>query len=62
MDSGSLEPFMSNMGVKQGCPLYPILFGLCIDKLEEIVNKVAKEEELNGPKAMQGPFPYALIY
>ena len=44
MDSGFLEPLMSNMGFKQGYPLYPTLFGLCIDKLEEIVNKVAKEE------------------
>ena len=35
MDGGFLEPFMSNMGVKEGCPFYPTLFGPCIDKLEE---------------------------
>jgi len=23
-----------NIGVKQGCPLFPTLFGICIDKLE----------------------------
>ena len=41
------------MGVKQGCPLSPTLFGLCIDKLEEVVNKVAREDGLNVPKLMQ---------
>lgn len=36
---------MSTMGVKQGCPLSPTLFGLCIDQLEEIVQKYVGEEE-----------------
>ena len=53
MDSGFSKHFLSNMGVKQGCPLSPTLFGLCIDKLEEVVNKVAREEGLNSPKLMQ---------
>ena len=53
MDSGFSKHFLSNMGVKQGCPLSPTLFGLCIDKLEEVVNKVAREEGLNAPKLMQ---------
>ena len=44
MDSGFSKNFLSNMGVKQGCPLSPTLFGLCIDKLEEVVNKVAREK------------------
>ena len=38
-------------GVKQGCPLAPTLFAMCIDKWEEIVNKVAKEEWLDGPNS-----------
>ena len=49
MDSGFSKHFLSNMGVKQGCPLSPTLFSLCIDKLEEMVNKVAREEGLNAP-------------
>ena len=28
-----------NIGIKQGCPLSPILFGIYIDKLEDCVEK-----------------------
>ena len=45
------------MWVKQGHPLSPTLFGLCIDKLEERKNKVVKKEGLGGPKLM-----YELIF
>ena len=33
-ENGFLWHFLSNMGVKQGCPLSSTLFGLCIDKLK----------------------------
>ena len=36
--------FTSTIGVKQGCPLSPTPFGLCIDELEEMVTKFVKEE------------------
>ena len=34
-----LECFGSNIGVKQGCPLSPTLFGFYINKLEECFDK-----------------------
>ena len=45
-----LKVLLSNMVVKQGCPISPTP---CSDKLEEVVNKVAREEGLNAPKLMQ---------
>mgnify|MGYP006872765855 CR=1 FL=1 len=39
------------MGVKHsGCPITHTVFGLCINKLEEIVKNATKEEELDDPK------------
>ena len=48
-------------GVNQGCPLSLTLFGLCINKLEEIVNKAAKEKGLDGQEFIQ-EFIFLLLY
>ena len=43
--SDKLSDFFNNtIGVKQGCSRSPILFGLCIDELEEMIAKFVKEE------------------
>ena len=40
---GTSKPFSSTMGVKQGCPMSPILFGLYIDQLELHLQSHAQE-------------------
>jgi hypothetical protein len=37
---GWLEEINCNIGVKQGCPLSPTLFGIYIDKLEGCLEEV----------------------
>ena len=49
-----LLPFAQiRLQISQGYPLSPTLFGLSIDKLEKVVNRVAREEGLDVPKLMQ---------
>ena len=46
---GFSDSFVSNMGVKQGCPLSPTLFGLYIDELEELIAEYTKQGGIDGP-------------
>ena len=55
MDIGFSKYFLSNMGTKKWCPLPPTLFGLCIDKLNKIVNKGAKQEGLDALNVIRDP-------
>ena len=48
--NGFSQAFVSNMGVKQGCPLSPTLFGLCIDELEEMILEYAQGNVIDGPQ------------
>jgi hypothetical protein len=53
--AGIFESFRSDIGVKQGCPLSPTLFGLYIDKLEEWLNSQ------EGDGALLGDFVIRLL-
>jgi hypothetical protein len=53
--AGISESFRSDIGVKQGCPLSPTLFGLYIDKLEEWLNLQ------EGDGALLGDFVIRLL-
>jgi hypothetical protein len=55
MSAGISESFRSDIGVKQGCPLSPTLFGLYIDKLEEWLNSQ------EGDGALLGDFVIRLL-
>ena len=46
---GFSKSFVSNMGVKQGCPLSPTLFGIYIEELEELILEYLKKERTDGP-------------
>ena len=46
--NGFSKEFSSNMGVKQGCPLSPTLFGLCIDQIEDFIPQELVED-IDGP-------------
>ena len=46
--AGISKSFRSDIGVKQGCPLSPTMFGLYIDKIEEWLNLQDREGALLG--------------
>jgi len=56
---GQTASFQSVMGVKQGCPLSPTLFGLYLDDLEEAMR--AKQHLLDSP-SLAGLTLLALLY
>ncbi|MCO5612798.1 hypothetical protein L7F22_067069 [Adiantum nelumboides] len=43
MQTGFSKEFFSTIGVKQGCPLSPTLFGLCIDELEDFIYQTMQD-------------------
>ena len=50
LSNGYLTPIDSNLGLKQGCPLSPMLFNLYIDDISCIFNEHCHPIELQGTK------------
>jgi len=50
MGKHQFDFFSSDIGIKQGYPLSPTLFGLCIDELEETIQCFGSNEGINNPE------------
>ena len=48
LQKGYLDPINSNLGLKQGCPLSPILFNVYIDDLKNIFDDSCEPIDLQG--------------
>ena len=48
LEKGSLDPIKSNLGLKQGCPLSPILFNIYIDEVKNIFDDSCEPIDLQG--------------
>ena len=48
MSDGLLQPFLTTIGVKQGCVFSPILFKICIDKINEIFDETCAPVKINN--------------
>ena len=48
LQKGYLDPINSNLGLKQGCPLSPVLFNVYIDDLKNIFDDRCEPIDLQG--------------
>jgi len=53
---GMTDTFPSEMGVKQGCPMSPTLFGLFLDSLEELLLQGNADAPFIGDRAVPAQF------
>ena len=48
LESGLTDPFITTIGVKQGCVLSPILFNLFINRLPEVYDSQCDPVKIDG--------------
>lgn len=48
LKDGYIEPIKSNLGLKQGCPLSPILFNIYIDHVKDIFDESCEPIDIHG--------------
>jgi hypothetical protein len=58
LNSEKLKPFPLKSGMKQGCPLSPLLFNIV---LELLVRAIRQEEEIKGMQVGKGSVKYPYL-